>query len=92
MNNGEFLVKEILDRAANTQWKSMFRNAIIENHIPYGSNHGPIVLNLFSKRNYLPRPFRFEWMWTQDQDCKTEIENSWNQRNNNLKYKKVTRT
>lgn len=60
-------VKERLDReATNIQWRLIFPKAIVENNSLYGSNHGPIFLKLELKMTFVPRPFRFKWMWTQD--------------------------
>lgn len=64
-------VKERLDRgAANMNWLALFLDAIIENQCPYSSDHALISLNLTPRKSYLPRPFKFEWMWTQDPECR----------------------
>lgn len=86
------LVKVRLDkRVANTQWRRLYPKTIIENQIPIGSNYAPIILTLEPKDKFLPRPFRFEWIWTQDERCKEEIENEWNKPFNGTKWNKIKR-
>lgn len=83
-------MKERLDKGvANIQCRLIFLEAIVENNSPYGSNHGPILLNLEPKRKFMHRSFRFEWMWTEDSKCREQINYNWKRTNSEQKLVEV---
>lgn len=59
-------------------WRRICLEVRIENQLPTGSDCAPIILTLKPIDMFLPRPFRFEWMWTQDEWCGEEIKDKWN--------------
>lgn len=86
------LIRERLDKGtANNLWRRIYPDVRVKNQIPIGSNHAPIILTLKPKDKFLPRPFRFEWMWTQDERCKEEIDNKWNRPFNGTNSNKIKR-
>lgn len=68
----------------------MYLEALIENLIPIGSDHAPIIL-IYQQKQFLLHPFRFEWMWTQGERCKEQIEKDWNRTYQRTKLEKVQR-
>ena len=41
------------------------------------SNHAPLLIDTNPKDEFLPRPFRFEAMWTRDPRCAGVIKEAW---------------
>lgn len=81
-SNGQFGRKNIrqrLDRAAaNGLWHIASPEAYVEHMQMLGSEHIPIMLHLDQKRPKGQRKsFRFEWFWINYDECKTIIEQIW---------------
>lgn len=56
---------------------SLFPHASV-NHFPHiGSDHSPILLNTSTYPN-VPKPFRFENMWLDDNTCFDTVQKGWN--------------
>lgn len=83
-NQGGFRhIKERLDGAAiNDSWKILFPWAILENYPIHGSDHSCLVLDIVPNSPFLPRPFKFEWAWTNHPNCIEHIESVWNSKTN----------
>lgn len=66
---GSMNIAERLDHGiANNQWKMIYPNAVITHLIASHSYHKPILFHLDSPMQSLPRPFKFETMWTSHPD------------------------
>ncbi|KAL8162411.1 hypothetical protein V2J09_013900 [Rumex salicifolius] len=76
-------IQERLDIGLSTDsWKDLFPDAKIHHLERRGSDHVPIRLNLdnFSIVNQNPKgpkPFRFEAMWLDDDNCSEIVRNAW---------------
>lgn len=72
-------IQERLDRGfANDIWKMRFPNAAITHLSALHSDHKPLLLQLHSQPDHLPRPFKFETMWTTHLDTAYVIQEAWN--------------
>lgn len=71
--------KERIDRAfANQQWVMLFPRAVVK-HLPLlASNHAPIVLFTEGEHRGIRRLFKFEEIWTRDNNSLLVVENAWN--------------
>jgi hypothetical protein len=76
--SGAVNIKEKLDRAlANTRWCELFPRALVKHFPPFSSDHAPIVLYIDGELTRLPKPFKFEEIWTRDETSDIVIENAW---------------
>jgi hypothetical protein len=76
--SGAVNIKEKLDRAlANTRWCELFPRALVKHFPPFSSDHAPIVLYTDGELTGLPKPFKFEEIWTRDETSGIVIENAW---------------
>ncbi|KAJ7959198.1 Endonuclease/exonuclease/phosphatase [Quillaja saponaria] len=75
---GKANTKISLDRAlASSDWRLLFPGAVIT-HLPaICSDHNPIVLKTKGESNFIPRPFKFEAIWTRDNRSNLVVENAW---------------
>ncbi|KAK2647698.1 hypothetical protein Ddye_015187 [Dipteronia dyeriana] len=82
---GASSIAERLDRGlCNDQWKGMFPNYRVKHLDFWGSDHRPMILELFAsvknRVNGLPRNgrrFFFEECWSDEKDCKDTVSSSW---------------
>lgn len=86
-------MQEQLDRAfANAAWKLKFPNATIT-HLPaIRSDHKPLLFQSNPTQSHLPKPFRFETMWTTHLDSGQIIQEAWNRSPSflsRIKYTKI---
>lgn len=74
-------IQERLDRGfTNAEWRIMFPNASIK-HLPaIQSDHRPLLLELNPTIDNLPKPFKFESMWTLHPDTSYIITETWNRK------------
>jgi hypothetical protein len=71
-------IKERLDRAfSNTEWRTTFPKASVYHFPATTSDHNPIILNTIGTDSTLPKPFRFEAIWTRDGSSTQVIKNAW---------------
>lgn len=72
-------IQERLDRGfANAQWKLQFPNAYISHLTAHSSDHKPLLINMSSSHDNLPRPFKFESMWITHLESANVIQAAWN--------------
>ncbi|OMO86752.1 Endonuclease/exonuclease/phosphatase [Corchorus olitorius] len=71
---------ERLDRAfANANWFQKFGNAVLTNLPITASDHSPLLLQFDKQDGFRRRPYRFEMMWSTNEQCEKVIKESWNQ-------------
>lgn len=71
-------IQERLDRCyANESWRLNFPRANILHLVALTSDHSPLLLNTHPPTEFLPRPFRFETMWTLDPEAAVVIQDVW---------------
>lgn len=72
-------IQERLDRVmANAEWKIRFPNAS-RSHLPAVQyDHKPLLIYIRSNNGILPRPFKFESMWTTHAEAAFVIQEAWN--------------
>ncbi|KAH7855081.1 hypothetical protein Vadar_021032 [Vaccinium darrowii] len=74
----EGLIMERLDMAfANSKWRETFDKALVFVENVVGSDHNPLVLNTCFALKKVGKPFRFESMWTIEEECQQVISNAW---------------
>lgn len=62
-------IQERLDRGfSNDKWKLQFPNASVTHLIACCSDHKPLLITTRSSHDNIPRPFKFESMWTTHQE------------------------
>uniref|UniRef100_A0A2N9ET81 Reverse transcriptase domain-containing protein n=2 Tax=Fagus sylvatica TaxID=28930 RepID=A0A2N9ET81_FAGSY len=72
-------VKERLDRAlCDQEWQCLFPKAGIRHLGAPTSDHRPILLDTHLDNGKIVRPFRFEAMWTKDEESSAIVEKAWN--------------
>lgn len=72
-------IQERLDRGfANAQWKLRFSNASISHLMALFSYHRPLLFQTKTPSDNLPRPSKFESMWTTHADTVFIMEEAWN--------------
>lgn len=70
-----------LDRGlSSADWLQLFPGAELEVLPTPTSDHNPLLIKLFPKREFRrkQRPFRFEEMWLLDEQCNGVVEKAWN--------------
>ncbi|OMP10800.1 Endonuclease/exonuclease/phosphatase [Corchorus olitorius] len=71
---------ERLDRAfANANWFQKFGNVVLTNLPITASDHSPLLLQFDKKDGFRRRPYRFEMMWSTNEQCEEVIKESWSQ-------------
>ena len=73
-------IRERLDRAlASTDWHSLFPTTKLHHKSSSASDHNPLLLHLFSKKNHqkYKKIFRFESMWLKDERCEKVVIEAW---------------
>ncbi|XVE66304.1 hypothetical protein DITRI_Ditri08aG0070200 [Diplodiscus trichospermus] len=74
----ERLIKEKIDRVfCNVYWLEDFSRTQLVNLPIIGSDHGPIYIDLDYNEMKSPRMFKFEIMWTENEECKMVIKEGW---------------
>ncbi|XP_060967885.1 uncharacterized protein LOC133035742 [Cannabis sativa] len=74
----ESRVRKSLDRAiADARWCTEFSNARVSKFPITGSDHAPILINIWGDQTRLRYLFRFLEVWTSRPDCEVIIQNSW---------------
>ncbi|KAM6583114.1 hypothetical protein CsatB_010116 [Cannabis sativa] len=74
----ESRVRKRLNRAiADARWCTEFSNARVSKFPIKGSDHAPILLNIWGDQTRLRYLFRFLEVWTSRPDCEVIIQNSW---------------
>lgn len=65
------LVKTRIDRAlANNNWFTSFKDSVINNLLPHGSDHAPIPLHIHLPDKTNNKPYRFYKVWLSNPLCK----------------------
>ncbi|XP_026436584.1 uncharacterized protein LOC113334573 [Papaver somniferum] len=76
-------VKTRIDRAlANNDWFFSYINSVINNLLPHGSDHAPILLQTQVTSKQQPKIRRFYQVWFTNSTCKKVIEDTWNSTEN----------
>ena len=80
-----FNIKERLDRVlVDSSWRSTFPNSVVS-HLPaIGSNHCPILFNSESKKFKRKFIFRFEQIWTKNDQYFSFMDSTWTNMNGNI--------
>jgi exonuclease III len=75
---GKGSICERLDRAiASMNWRTTFPKATVMHLGAINSDHAPLLIDTNPREEFLPRPFRFEAMWTRDHCCSEVIKEAW---------------
>ena len=75
---GKGSIQERLDRAiASFSWKESFPKAAVSHLGAVNSDHTPILMDSSPEEEFLPRPFRFQAIWTRDPRCGEVIKEAW---------------
>lgn len=77
-SDGSF-TKERLDRVlANSSWKTLFSEIIVESLLAICSDHKPVLLSASrTEWRVVFKVFRYEASWSNDEDCRKLIEKDW---------------
>lgn len=62
---------------ANSKWRELFDQALVFVDIAVGSDHNPLILNTQSPLNIVGKPFKFESLWTTEEECREIISEAW---------------
>ena len=74
----EDFVMERLDRAfGSVEWVNQYPFYSLKNLPIVRSDHGPILLDLEVQTPFRKRPFRFELMWLNHEDCIEMVQHAW---------------
>ena len=72
-------IKERLDRAlCDQEWQCLFPKASIRHLGAPTLDYRPILLDTHLDNGKIVRPFRFEAMWTKDEESSAIVEKAWN--------------
>jgi hypothetical protein len=75
---GKGAIRERLDRAiSNIDWRMTFPKAAVIHLGAINSDHNPLLVDTNPTEEFVPRPFRFEAMWTRDPRCGGVIKKAW---------------
>ncbi|KAG5546513.1 hypothetical protein RHGRI_018630 [Rhododendron griersonianum] len=86
---GSDAMMECLDKAyANIEGRGAFPQAMVFHDSAIGSDHCPIRLNLEEPLK-IYRPFRFESMWTVEEDCEGIVKANWASEGGNSNISRV---
>lgn len=78
-------IRERLDRVVSSiEWRTKFDNSGVIHLNALRSDHAPILLNLYLDHPNLPKPFRFQEIWTRDPSCGNVIKRAWECNNSNV--------
>ena len=74
----EDFVMERLDRAfGSVEWVNQYPYYSLKNLPIIRSDHGPILLDIEVQTPFRKRPFRFELMWLNHEDCIEMVHHAW---------------
>ncbi|KAG5530598.1 hypothetical protein RHGRI_025530 [Rhododendron griersonianum] len=74
--DGELIMERIDLAFANTEWREKFDTALVFVELAVGSDHNPLLLNTNVSPNKVRKPFRFESLWTTEEDCNRIVSDS----------------
>ncbi|CAN1163692.1 hypothetical protein LINPERHAP2_LOCUS25150 [Linum perenne] len=75
---GKREIKERLDRALyNPKWNAMFDKTTVTHELLIGSDHCPIIIDLFPRETKKGPPFRFDTRWLKHKECSDIVEKCW---------------
>lgn len=75
---GDDRIKERLDREiVNADWIRVYAKSEVTHKLNIGSYHCPILVQMERKGNRSKRPFRFDKMWLEKQECRAIIREVW---------------
>ncbi|KAF7154196.1 hypothetical protein RHSIM_Rhsim01G0175200 [Rhododendron simsii] len=75
--DGDFIMERIDMAFANVEWRVLFETALDFVEAAVGSDHNPLLLNTNYSLNKVRRPFRFESLWTTEEECQNIIWEAW---------------
>ncbi|KAF7131590.1 hypothetical protein RHSIM_Rhsim09G0083100 [Rhododendron simsii] len=76
---GGFIMERIDMAFANMEWRERFDTALVFVEIAVGFDHNPLLINTNFSLNKVRRPFRFESLWTTEEECHHIIVKAWDQ-------------
>lgn len=76
-SNGDFIMERIDMGFANVNWRETFDKALIFVEVAVGSDHNPLLLDTDFSLKKVIRQFRFESLWTIEEDCKCIVSEVW---------------
>lgn len=56
----------------------LYPKAGVSHFVSHGSNHCPIWMDTSMEYDFLPRPFRFEAIWTREAQSTKVVRDAWN--------------
>ncbi|KAF7139019.1 hypothetical protein RHSIM_Rhsim07G0114000 [Rhododendron simsii] len=77
-SEGGFIMERIDMAFANMDWRERFDTALVFVEVAVGSDHNPLLINTNFSLNKIQRPFRFESLWTTEDECHCIIAKAWN--------------
>lgn len=74
-------VQEKLDRCiVNWEWRKLFPHAIVTALVPISSDHSPLIIDDSPSTHCNSRTFKLEHYWTEHEDFRTVVDQSWKMR------------
>ena len=71
-------IKEKLDQyICDQEWQSLFPKVGVRHLCNSNSDHNSILLDTILEPDVLSWPFRFEAMWTREEESRSVVENAW---------------
>jgi hypothetical protein len=71
-------IRKRLDRGlANLGWVHLYPNSLINHLLASYTDHCPILLSSDGSYRNLPKPFRFEALWTREQSSHSVVAGAW---------------
>lgn len=75
---GNDLIMERIDMAfADSKWRELYDQAMVFVEAAIGSDHNPLILNTKFPLQKVGRPFKFESLWTTEEECRNIISDVW---------------
>ncbi|KAH7851099.1 hypothetical protein Vadar_007269 [Vaccinium darrowii] len=76
--SGPDCIMERIDMAfANSRWRELFDQALVLVDTAIGSDHNPLILNTQAPLNIVGKSFKFESLWTTEDECREIIQEVW---------------